>query len=502
MKFQNALITALALGFANSKIITSYDEDSVDYSVINKINSGKYVIETVSNNNFNYKVHCLEDYNKMCDVLKNELAEALDALSSTFEFYQPVTFTAFVDDLSKYGMDAAVAVSLDVHFVSLKETNDANAPIYLYPQALAKQLNLDSNVNYKENDFNIALNTFKSIPDYRKTNGNITYNQIILHEIIHGLGFINASNLKRLPKANDAKGVGSYKLIPEPMTVFGVKEIEKASSIDELKQLELNSEIKAFTPVTVFEKNIVDVDTKEYLFANLTTLYKDINCSGGKPFLVKDLTDSKYTECYNKMNPQIQELDTIIGENYYLRANSIGILANDGSIVGLQTFDDQYAAGSSVVHTQFPDHDSLALLAKNSTSIADMINEGNIESYLDGEFLMYYAALNISKETYLKTVGKNNKHGVIGPGIVNILKTLGYTEKGEQKSNKIYYVDNSIDYPEQTKFEYLFKVYDLIMKSSGNSNSSDHTSDAKSKINKTFNTFILFITFCLFKILF
>jgi predicted SprT family Zn-dependent metalloprotease len=501
MKIQNALITALAFSFANSKIInTSYDEVS-DISVINKIKSGKYIMENVKNNNFNYKIHCLEDYNDMCNILKNELAEALDALTSTFEFYQPVTFNAYVDDLSKYGLDIAVAVSLDIHFVPLKETNDPNAPIYLYPQALARQLNLNSNVNYKDTDFNIALNTFKAQPDYIKTNNNITYNQIILHEIIHGLGFLNASQLKRLPKADDVKlSGGSYKLVPEPMTEFGVKEIEKANSLDELKQLELNSQVKGFTPVTVYEKNIVDVVTKQYLFSNLTSLYKDLNCNGGKPFLVKELTDTKYTECYNKMNPEIKKLSSSVAMDYYIRENSIGILTKDGTVVPLQTFDDQYAEGSSVAHVQFPDHSSLALLARNSTSTSDMFNENNIEDYLDSEFLMYYAALNISKETYLKTVGKNNPHGVIGPGIVKVLTTLGYTEKGQQKDDKVYYVDNSIDYPEQTKFEYLFKVYELIMKSSGESNSS--TSDAKSNINKTFNILTLIITFCLFNIIF
>ncbi|OUM62752.1 hypothetical protein PIROE2DRAFT_20755 [Piromyces sp. E2] len=234
-----------------------------------------------------------------------------------------------------------------------------------------------------------------------------------------------------------------------------------------------NSKINGFFPLNVFEKNIVKRNTTEKLFENIGSLYQEFNkCLENKSFTYTDLSEIFVYDCYQTITPKMEkDLNTI--KEYYTTKKSIGFLTKDGTVEPLQTFDNSYMYGSSVHHTDYKKYDELMELFREDKEMekkydeGEFFNETNIEKYLDKEYVMYFKiGDNVSRELFKKTAGKYNKHDLIGQGIVEILKTLGWTEKDEPRSNEMYYVDENISIPEAQYAFHLNTVMKMVNEAS------------------------------------
>jgi len=153
--------------------------------------------DVIENTDFKYNFHCIEDVNGICVKIIKEINIALNDLSSTFDIKQQIFFEAFTINATaalEPSNANLVACATDINFVSLKSSSDLNAPPYAYTQALAKQLNTNRKVNFKKNDFIIYFN-IDLINFLLFLNPNTSLSTIILHEIIHGLGFLCTGSL-------------------------------------------------------------------------------------------------------------------------------------------------------------------------------------------------------------------------------------------------------------------------------------------------------------------
>lgn len=227
-----------------------------------------------------------------------------------------------------------------------------------------------------------------------------------------------------------------------------------------------NSTFNSFSPLSIYAKNIVDIKTGEKIFEGLGFLYKDFDCIKDKTVSIGEITPNIFFECYDQLNEETKKKMTDVALKYFLKHQSIGYLTNEGYIVPLQTFKDKFALGSSVSHPDFAKNYEIFMNEEllNAFYEGTLITKDTINEYYDGNALMYYVnGDTISDEEFFETIGKNNKHGYIGQGIVDVLKSIGWTEKNEIKNNNIYYVDKEIDFPEdKTNSVIMRKQYELL----------------------------------------
>ncbi|OUM68443.1 hypothetical protein PIROE2DRAFT_58095 [Piromyces sp. E2] len=458
MKISNILFTVAALVF---EFVKADETRKLKYE------------EYIETKDFHYNFRCLDNFNDACDVAKEDFENALKVLSKTFEFYEPLNFEVIIDDLSKYGLENANGGVMDINFVPLKTSNDENVPTYIYTQAQAKQLKLNTKPNFKKNDFIFTLNNFKIDPDTMEKFAKKRYTRLIVHEIIHAMGFTNNEMISQLKDTDEVvpispghfttDGSDKFKFLPSLNVDMNWDKLSKAKEFEEYINGLYDAKLKSVSPLSVFSKYIVDIKTKESLFEDLGFIYKDYNCFDDN-LIIKDITSKKCFKCYSGLSEKIKKsIDNIT--NHILKSKSIGFLTNKGTVVPLQTFNNEFHPGSSIIHTQFDrndeirnDPDSRKRFVKGS-----FINRKNILEYYDKEALMYYTqADSITDDEFIRTVGKNNREGFIGQDTIDILKTLGWNEKGDKKSDTIYYYDDSIFVPEQNTFKFVnMKLYEL-----------------------------------------
>jgi len=441
-------------------------------------------VELVKSDNFITKFHCNEE-KEYCEKVKNEFNFVFDTLSNAFEFYQPVVFETYVDELdTKYGI-RAYAMVIDRNFVSLKSSTDSVS--YLYPQALSKQLNLDKEPNYKKNDFIMAVN---SNPKYRDNE----IRHILIHEMLHGLGFASGNNLIRASDKEDQNDELdklylyslfepdkklTYSIIPTAFPLLDEKKLQEVTNAVEYAEALSNTEVSKFLPQVIFDKYLVSLETGEKLYDDFGLYHEELNkkClpQDGTTLLMDDINNQFAKNCYEKFSPEKQDAIKHIVEDHYFKANSLGFLSKNGDIVSLQTFENSFDFGSSVSHPRDPFYDYYENLLNeyyinNDTSFFDLIDQStgsykleSLVEYYDDNYILYFSDdTNMTVEEMIELFPNNKKHPLIGDGIVNVLKTLGWKEKGEPKGNEIYYVDESIIIPEPNVFKYLYmKKYEL-----------------------------------------
>jgi len=275
------------------------------------------------------------------------------------------------------------------------------------------------------------------------------------------------ANLKTL-EINDISSKNTVSFVPLPIIEYNTDIFRNAKTIDDYIRGSALIKINGFYPLSAFEKNIVDMNTKERIFKNLGSIYKEYNkCIPNGSVLLNEFTEKVMSECYQNFSNEVKASLAPI-THYYSSFESIGILTNDGRVEPLFTFDGYYNFGSSVHHTDYKQYPSLLYCLNNNPELkarynqAEFFDETSIETYIDEEYVMYYRIDdNISKDLFLRTVGKNNKHGLIGQGIVEILKSIGWTEKGEQRSNDMYYVDESFIIPPLEVIKYMVSSFHL-----------------------------------------
>jgi len=477
-----SILLSLALAFKtiyskaidiNTKIVSeqlNVPEEDNSYELVK---SEKY--------NFIYKFHCQSN----CDEIKNDLEFAFNATSNAFEIYQPIVFEVFAEDLtSKYGFSNNVlAEVLDTNYVPLKTSKSKSSAPYLYPQALAKQLKLNKQPKYKKNDFIMLINTNSST----QQSNYADLRSLVTHEIFHGLGFYSLTAVAKLtegdansagnPGVYELNGTDKYAIFPYTVPSFNESLSEITNVEDYMTQL-YDSEISKFMPFSVFDKNIISLASGEKLFDDLKFYYKEVNqkCSpkDGSPLLLKESTIQSLNDCFESLSPETQEAITRIIEDNYFKSHAVGILTKDGDAIPLQTGDGTYSPGSSVSHTNNPIYDEItkALVEGRMEYLFSLYDQTTgkfsreaVSEFYDENYLLYAAQENdLTVEEMMEFLPNNQDHPLIGDGIVKIMKTLGWTEKGKRRSHKTYYLDESLDIPEATNFQYRTKKFSEILK--------------------------------------
>jgi len=469
----STLLLSIALAF---KVIYSKAIDTTDNITSNQLNVEEdSTVEIINNDNFIYKLHC-SDEKELCDKIKNDFEYAFKIISNAFEIYQPIVFEAYVDDLTaKYGLSSLGAVA-DINFIALKSSNDTSSVPVLYPQALTKQLNLNKIPNYYKNDFIMVINNNNSRPELKEDE----YRNVIIHEMLHGLGFSTLFNVVQLDfydynvYFDDMRYMYifeglKYITFPSINPSFSDKLMEITHTKEYLDQLD-NTKVSKFTPYSIYDKYLVSTETGEKIFDdNLQYYYKEINqkCYS-EDLMLKDMTDQFVKKCIEKLSPEIQEMVSTLPTKYYFNKSTLGIQTKDGDIIPVQTLKNLYMPASSVIHIASPLLDKfMKRNEENDTEINnnELIENESVEDikpedfykYYDENFILYMAdSDDLTIEEMLELLPNNPKHPLIGDGIVKILKTLGWTEKGDKRSDEVYTVDDSIEIPENNYFKYLF----------------------------------------------
>jgi len=470
--------TSLLLSFILA--FTTVYSKAVDININDKIISEQLNVseednsfELVKSNDYNfiYKFHC-SDEGDYCEGIKNNLEFAFMTISNAFEIYQPIVFEVFVDDLiGKYKYtDDKLAGVFDLNYVPLKASESNSSTPYLYPQTLVKQLKLNKQPKYKKNDFIMIINNWASNPEKR----NNEYRSLLTHELLHGLGFDSLASVSELNSNDNSGGPlvfnenAKYAIFPYVLPSFNEKLLE-ITDITEFKEQLDDSKVSQFLPFSVFDKNIVSLKSGEKIFEKLQSYYEEVSekCLDGTPLTLKDLNDKYRSSCFSKLSNKTQEIVTSIIKENYFEHHTLGILTNDGDMVPLQTMDNTYVPGSSVIHTANPLYDKASDLMRegNLDSLNELMNNSTgivkkeaILKYYDDNYILYFSDEdNFTVEEMLEFLPNNEKHPLIGEGIIKILKTFGWTEKGKKESTETYYLDESFDIPEANGFEYLRK---------------------------------------------
>jgi len=333
MKILNILLsTSLIFKAVSSRIINN----GLDEENIIKFETNLETFEINDNENFKYKIHCSKNNMNECTVAKNSLSDALDILSNTLAFYQPVVFEAYIDDFSLYDMTGlGGGITFDINSIPLRLTNNSNSPPYVFPQALAKQLNLNKKPKFKKNDFILLINTGVNAS---------SLSRVLLHELLHGLGFQTQFSL-----IYENEESNNHLLVPVSLYNSNNK-LKNKKDKEELDEAYENMKINGFSPMTIFEKNIVDINTKKPIYEDFKFLYKHFNKCLKNKAKIKDLHYDTYLKCYKTMDQKLIKDILNVSNNYLLKSHSIGFLTNENDTVLLKTFDNVFNGGSSVCH--------------------------------------------------------------------------------------------------------------------------------------------------------
>ncbi len=363
-----------------------------------------------------------------------------------------------------------MAIIIDSNYVPLKESKDKASIPYLYPQTLVKQLKLNKQPKYKKNDFILVINNCNSMPEYRDNE----LRSILIHELLHGLGFMSLTSVIELKNDDgysiDSAGISlefdmnkKYAIFPNSMLSLNEKLLEITEEEEYMNQLYDSNSSKPL-PFSVFDKNIVSLESGKKIFDDLKSYYKEVN----EKCLPKDGSTNKYSsDCFKKLSAKTQKTITnIIKENYFI-LHTLGILTVDGNVVPLQTMNGTYSSISSVSHPNNPLIDEIYSVPEEERqnflneiidfTIGTLKKEALIKYYDDNYVLYYFDNDNLTVEEMIELLPNNPTHPLIGDGIFNVMKTLGWNGKGDKKSNKIYYLDETFDIPEANSFEYVLK---------------------------------------------
>ena len=376
---------------------------------------------------------------------------------------------------------------MDANYVPLKTSKSKSAAPYLYPQSLVKQLKLNKQPKYKKNDFLMIINNSSDLK-------NNELRSILTHEIIHGLGFMSLAPVGRVTDSDVVSIDNSlgqliynetdkYIIFPYTVASYSKKLLDITDEEEYMKQL-YNTKLSKFMPFSIFDKYIVSLESGKRLFEDLKFYYKEVSkkClpKKGSSLLLKDSSDKNLGECFDSLSSKTKNIITSNIKKYYFKAHSLSIVTKDGEKVPLQTLEGSYASGSSVVHPNNPLYDLLFSKIKENgpDAIYDFIDVSTekfknelVEEYYDDNYVLYFSDDdNFTVEEMLKLLPNNPDHPLIGNGIVKVMKTLGWNEKGKRRSSKTYYLDESFNIPESNSFEYIFKKRYEISKHDAPSN--------------------------------
>jgi len=254
---------------------------------------------------------------------------------------------------------------------------------------------------------------------------------MLAHEILHGMGIYYLIQ----PLSN---------MIPD----FGIKPDVVLPPMD-INEYEGDGgvllDVKTFLPPSIYEKNFVDLKkmvemngvlTENYYFfdENYYGAFRDfpLNFVVHRPLEDDEELDRQQ---FNRVLSNWRGYP--IAENFYQAgstANSVGFLTKEGEIIKLQTYDNEYS--NDLFHISTPyDCES-----HNKCSIEDTTDHHLLKYGPDFVMLSKYYLMGLTAEEKIELIAPNNTYGLLGDNIVHMLTTMGWTEKGHEPNNKLYYV--------------------------------------------------------------
>jgi len=378
-------------------------EKEIDESFV-KLDEGKYM-KSLIDDPFILNVNCFSVQD--CADYPEKVQEGAYYVAETFEFYQQVNVNVTIFPFCEYisdGCESIMGITYPPTFLSLSETE--NGESFLYPQALVKQLDVDSNVQYEDIDFIIYLNS-----NYHPQPAQDNRALIAAHEILHGLGFFHQIN----PISVYINNFQNY--FQEDFALPPINYVETDTTI----------KYQGWTPFSIFDKFIVSTSNpNEYSYKKLEKFKNhDVNFE----ISIKKPTTKQYNDFMNTFRALENDQEAHIGGVQVARdfttLNAVGFRTTDGSIVQLQTFDGTYESASSISHINVP------FACKNSSTCnakSAKINEN---------YLMYFTVISrASTDKLISTFKTKSKHDLIGQDIVKVMCTLGWNERnGDSTTN-------------------------------------------------------------------
>ncbi|ORX42151.1 hypothetical protein BCR36DRAFT_338006 [Piromyces finnis] len=372
-----------------------------------KINKGKYS-KSIINDPFNLNVHCYSTED--CENYPARIQEGAYFIAQTFEFYQTVNVNVTIFPFCRYmqnesGCESVMGITYPPTFISLSETKDSEP--FLYPQALVKQLDVDSDISYDPIDFLIYLNS-----SYKPIESQDNRALIAAHEILHGLGFFHQIN----PISVYLNNYQNYFNNDFALPPIRYEETENTIAYN------------GWTPFSIFDKYIVNSSKPdEYLYGKLEK-YKthEVNFE----ISIKRPTTQQYNKFMSTFKALENDVEANAGgievANLFSTLNAVGFRTKDGKVVELQTFDGRYESASSISHINVP-------FKCKSSSTCTVTNASINENYL-----MYFTVISKASTSRLVNAFKESKHELVGSDIVRIMCTLGWNEKGSSSDNNNY----------------------------------------------------------------
>ncbi|ORX69345.1 Metallo-dependent phosphatase [Anaeromyces robustus] len=186
----------LVLFFQLSYSEISEDNKNNGYIKNSKIKTNKNFIYKSSDDKFHYNFYCLEDNNNKCDLIKNDVHQAIELLSKNSESSRKFEFDVIVDDFLKYEfinkqeiitiiLDKDISTSTSSSYLTLLDNDNNNSKNLIY-QPLIQVINSFTTTNkFRKRDFIILLNNFKNVQI--QLDSQINYKALILNEIIKEL---------------------------------------------------------------------------------------------------------------------------------------------------------------------------------------------------------------------------------------------------------------------------------------------------------------------------
>ncbi|CAG8458424.1 3397_t:CDS:2 [Dentiscutata erythropus] len=348
------------------------------YSATNTNSNDLSLTKRDDSDMFNVTFTCLANNQTLCNKVKNAFDTAGQIITAAIAFKIPVTvnatFTDFCSTLSQCSLSSGTLTLGGAAPARTIQITDDDGVQRLFPQSLVKQRNFTGG-NHTYSAFDIFA-IFNSQADYwfegdgRMKDTQSDFLFVILHELIHGLGFtsgyddfFNVPPKALTPQVSFVEGTGGF-------TFNGFVEM-------------------------IFDKCMVILPSGQRV-SNITN---QLNTFKGTFTSIQD-----FVTTFNASSQHQLALNMMV---YATTPNSLGLLPPKSTDISnatiLETTLNPYRSGSSVSHFDY----------KTYTRTSD--------------FLMRYLqerGLTLRQSIYL---GGNYPNGPIGPKLRSFLQSMGYT---------------------------------------------------------------------------
>jgi len=397
--------------------------------------------------------------------VKNITEYAFSIFEEVFDFYEPLKVKVYIDHNPEnhfYGSTAPPVL------YALKDPLE-NMTI-AYPLPLVKQLNLDKQIDFSNNEYDLLHHLDIDFLEEKNTIIDV----VIFHEMLHGFGL--TSQIRSVTNGDVNSRIPLYH---EESKYYMPELLEHDKKEESLKTIE------SFVPVSIWERHFVEYNNpNKYFFTDkFNSITKEpLNLNFHDPMFYSEKNQVKTLEETVRKWEGLQE-----GINFYEKSHqfgAVGFKTKEGRVVPIVTSDD----GDPDLHHV----DSRNKLAHK-------------EDIVDENFAMYPSVIMHQKVNEIISehkLGPRNKHGYLSDDLISILETMGYHKKGTPPNNRVYQV---IDKHEVDK-DKIKKIVDKNGPDTTKNDKNDKTNNTKeeessAKSSYYYQSFILII-FILFSFLF